>query len=192
MLRETKEGLDLRQCALPARVVLSSTGSAAEPAFRPFSMMETPMRRLIVAAMIAAVPTLAIADPAKVAQARIGYYKLVGLEMDALSAMVKGETPYVAETARKRAANLAALSTYNQDSLVVAGTSNTDLPGKTRSLPDIWKDSAGYAAKEAEFRKAVAALVPAAGEGQKPLAAAFGAVGASCKGCHDTYRAKDF
>ena len=37
----------------------------------------------------------------------------------------------------------------------------------------------------------VAALEPAAGAGQKELAAAVGKVGATCKSCHDDYRAKD-
>lgn len=63
---------------------------------------------------------------------------------------------------------------------------------KTEALPLIWTDPAGFAAKAHALTVAAKAFDEAAQSGQ---AAAIGAaghdLGAACKGCHDTYRAKE-
>lgn len=155
------------------------------------------MNKVIIAAASAAlstlVPAIAIAaDPEEVAAARIGYFKLVNLEMGGLSAMAQGKTPYDADRASAHAADLKALAEYLHDDLLVEQTSNADLPGKTRALPAIWSDMEGYQAKGLAFYEAVIALNEVAGQGQGAFAPAFGKVGGTCKACHDDYRAKDF
>lgn len=60
---------------------------------------------------------------------------------------------------------------------------------ETRALPEIWTDWDGFTAKVDAFQTASADLVAAVESGdQEAIAAAFGPVGGSCKGCHDDYR----
>lgn len=55
--------------------------------------------------------------------------------------------------------------------------------------PEIWSDAAGFKQKEQAFQDGVAKLSAAADSGDlAKVRAAFGAVGASCKACHDAYR----
>jgi len=72
------------------------------------------------------------------------------------------------------------------------GTSNADLPGKTRALPAIWENLAAFQEKGMAYRDAVVALNTVAGTGAEALAPAVGKLGGTCKACHDDYRAKDF
>lgn len=152
------------------------------------------MRSLILTALALGftAPMAQAQSPEDVANARIGYYRLVGMEMGALSAMAKGDVPYDADTAKGHAANLAALKSYNAKGLFVAGTSNADLPGKTRAKPAIWEDMAGFQTKGAAFGEAITALVAAAEQGEDALKPAIGKLGGTCKACHDDYRATDF
>lgn len=151
--------------------------------------------QILTAATLAlglAAPVAQAQGPEDVANARIGYYRLVGMEMGALSAMAKGEMPYDAEVAKVHAANLAALKSYNAKGLYAAGTSNADLPGKTRAKPAIWEDMAGFQTKGAAFGEAITELVAAAEQGEDALKPAIGKLGGTCKACHDDYRATDF
>ena len=60
----------------------------------------------------------------------------------------------------------------------------------SRAKPAVWTDRAGFNAKAAEFGAATKALAAAAAADDKPaFDAALASVGASCKGCHDTYQA---
>ncbi|MBK5946772.1 cytochrome C [Rhodobacter veldkampii DSM 11550] len=151
------------------------------------------MRNTLLAALVLALPGAAFAEEAKnPAAPRIAYFTLVGTEMNALVAMVKGETEYDAAKASRGAADLVALTQYSGDDLMAPGTSNADLPGKTRALPKIWEDMAGYGAAGKAFGDAVTELAAVAGNGKDALAPAVAKLGGTCKGCHDTYRAKDF
>ncbi|MCJ1900922.1 MULTISPECIES: cytochrome c [Paracoccus] len=151
------------------------------------------MHKIFLAAAVLALPAMAQAsEPGDIAAARIGYFSLVNLEMGGLAAMAQGKAPYDAERARALAGDLKLLSEYLHDDLLMPGTSNADLAGKTRALPAIWEQTEDYRAKGMAFREAVATLHGVAGEGQEALAPAVGQVGATCKACHDSYRAKDF
>lgn len=60
----------------------------------------------------------------------------------------------------------------------------------SRAKPEVWSDKAGFAAKTADFADATRALAAAAAADDRPaFDAALARVGASCKGCHDTYQA---
>jgi len=141
------------------------------------------------------VPTIALSQSEpdkedKAILARQGYMKLVVWEAGPLFGMAKGAMDYNADVAKARAANLKALSQYPVENLFLPGTSNADRPGKTRSLPALWKDSAGVTKAYEQWRSAVDGVVDAAGKGQKELAAAVGELGKSCGACHKPYRAK--
>lgn len=59
----------------------------------------------------------------------------------------------------------------------------------SRARPTVWSDRAGFQAKAGDFATAAKALAAAAAADDKPaFDAALASVGASCKGCHDTYQ----
>lgn len=144
-----------------------------------------------VAATTLALPALAdsIDDAIK---ARQGYYQVVLHNAGALFGMAKGDIDYNAEAASTHANNLAALAAMNNSSMWPAGSSKEDRKGKTRALPVIWSTYPAIGEKGQAFKDATAKLAETAGNGLGELRANVGALGASCKGCHETYRAKDF
>lgn len=144
-----------------------------------------------VGVLTAALP--ALADPVEDAiKARQGYYQVVKLNAGALFAMAKGDVAYDADTAATHARNLEMLSQLDNSAMWPAGSSNADRPGETRALPVIWTTFPAIAEKGQAFKDATATLASTAGGGLDSLRANIGALGASCKGCHDTYRAKAF
>ncbi|MGI9415985.1 MAG: c-type cytochrome [Hyphomicrobiales bacterium] len=158
------------------------------------------MRKLQLLGAIAITATVVLAPPLATAQdaeekaiaTRQGYMKIVGWEAGPLFAMLKGEMEYNAEAAKKHAANLKLISQYPVAGLFMKGTSNEDRKGKTRSLPKIWQDMDGFGKALTDWQAAVAALEGKVGNGQAELAAAVGALGKSCGGCHKPYRADEF
>ncbi len=153
------------------------------------------MRRLLTLALLAqcAVLAPAFADPVEDAiKARRGYFTLLGANIGPLAAMAKGEIEYDAEAAATHAGNLEALGGYMVAPHFPEGSSNADKPGDTRAQPAIWSDFSGFAAKFGDYKAAVAGLPAKVSGGRAELGAALGAVGGTCKACHDDYRAKDF
>lgn len=60
---------------------------------------------------------------------------------------------------------------------------------KSRALPEIWSDKAGFEAKTKAFAEAAATLLAAAKTGDAAaLGAAVDGAGASCGGCHKAFR----
>lgn len=149
------------------------------------------MRKLALIALAVAIPAAAIAQDAakKTVEARQGYFKLMGANMDTLAGMAKGEIEYSAEGAQTAADNMAALVSYNRAHLFAPGTSSDDVEG-SRALPKIWEDMAGVGEKGAAHTAAVENMQGVAGSGQAEMAGALEQLGGSCKGCHDNYRAK--
>lgn len=59
----------------------------------------------------------------------------------------------------------------------------------SRARPTVWTDRTGFKAKAADFATATKALAAAAAaEDKAAFDAALASVGASCKGCHDSYQ----
>jgi len=145
----------------------------------------------VAGAITALTPALAdnIDDAIK---ARQGYYQVVSHNTGALFAMAKGDVDYNADTALAHAKNLEALANMNNASMWIPGSSKEDRKGKTRALPVIWSTYPAIGEKGKAFQEAATTLAMTAGEGLDQLRANVGALGASCKGCHETYRAKDF
>ena len=60
----------------------------------------------------------------------------------------------------------------------------------SRAKPNVWTDRAGFQAKAADFAGAAKALAAAAAADDKAaFDTALASVGASCKGCHDSFQA---
>ncbi len=157
------------------------------------SMITKSVAAIALAATVS-VPMAIAADSAeeKAVKARRGYYQLVLHNAGPLFGMAKGDVEYNAEAATTSANNLKALTSMNVMTLWPAGSDKDALPGKTRALPKIWADFPGVGEKSKAFKAAVDGLVANAGGGLDSLRGAVGPLGASCKGCHDNYRAKDF
>ena len=154
------------------------------------------MRAALIATLAAlplALPLSAGADAIDDAiKARQAFFTLLGANTGALAAMAKGEVEYDADSAVLHAGNLGLLQGYRLLPHFPEGSSKEDRKGKTRALPEIWKDLAGFEEKFETFQAAVAGMEVEAGKGRAELGAALQRLGGSCKGCHDDYRAKDF
>ena len=63
--------------------------------------------------------------------------------------------------------------------------------GETKAKAAIWTNGADFGAKAQAFEAESAKLVQAVASGDKAaVQKQFGAVGGTCKGCHDTYRSE--
>ena len=101
-----------------------------------------------------------------------------------IGAVVKGEAPYNKDEVAKNAAVVAMISTLPWQAFG-PGTEG----GKAQS--DIWSDNAKFKAAADKMQLAVANLNTAAQSGDlESIKKAFGAAGATCKGCHDDFKKK--
>ena len=92
-------------------------------------------------------------------------------------------------TVRANATNIAQLS-QQASTWFPAGT-GPDV-GKTRAKPDIWQSSDDFAGKLRAFETAARALQLASGTNNvAAMSARFADLGATCKACHDKYRAEE-
>ena len=124
-------------------------------------------------------------------QARQSIFKLFSYHIGILGAMAKGEMEYNAELATEAAKNLEATSKLGQSTLWPPGSDNGNPENaKTRALPAIWETFPDIVDKAADLEKATTALAAVAGDGVDAIRANIGDVGASCKACHDDFRAK--
>lgn len=155
--------------------------------------MKLCLKMLLVSVFAMSVASVSHADPAEDAiDARRGFYQVVKHNMGGLAAMAKGDAEYDAKQAAIYAKNLEMLTQMDNATMWIAGTSNKDMPGKTRALPEIWSTYPDIVEKSDAWKEAVATLAGSAGNGLDALRGDIRAVGKSCKGCHDNFRAKDF
>ena len=154
-------------------------------------------KTILLSAMLAAtaIATTApvIADPLDDAiKARRSYYQVVKFNAGPLFGMAKGKVAYDAKKAQTFADNLKALTSMTNGAMWPKGSDNVAKKGKTRALPAIWSTQPDIVEKSKAFKKAVAELASAAGQGLDALRPKVGALGQSCGGCHKPFRAKDF
>lgn len=133
----------------------------------------------------------AAASPAVVAaiKARQANFKEIGGDFKAVNDEVKSGAPILSIV--RPAAHDLATRAADQARHFVPG-SGPEAGVKTRALPTIWSDPAGFAKANANFVKAAAALDAAAQKGDvATLTAARTSLGGTCKACHDKYRAQE-
>ncbi len=136
----------------------------------------------------AAVAGAAEIKPEDAIKYRQGAFNVIGWNMVAMSAMVKGEKPYD-QAAFARHAELVALLAKQPWEGFIKGSD----AGHTRVKPEIWSNAEGFrkAAQTFETESARLVEVVKAGE-QGAIKTQFGALGKSCKACHDDFRLKEY
>jgi len=136
----------------------------------------------LAAVLVLGVATAAMGqtDPIK---ARRAIMKANGAAVGSLVKMVRGETPFDAAAAK------AALETIHNSATIAdlfpAGSDR----GDTNALPQVWTDNAGFKAALAKLIAADDAQLANPTADVDGVKAALGALGPTCTGCHNTYRA---
>lgn len=120
-------------------------------------------------------------------KARQGQMSVIGYNIGLLGAMAKGELAYDADLATGAAANLAAAASMSSAAMWPEGSDN-GANAVTRAQPAIWSDWAGFEKQFDAMLTAASAAAESVGSGAEALGPALGAIGASCKGCHQDYR----
>ncbi|WP_419571656.1 c-type cytochrome [Rheinheimera sp.] len=113
-------------------------------------------------------------------------FQLIRHNFADLGDMVKGQVPFDAERAKRRAAALVSLTTLPWEAFEVPGADKAESSAKA----DIWQNLQDFKQKAEKFQADAAALNTAASSGSldqiKPAVMAFAK---NCKACHDKYKA---
>lgn len=146
---------------------------------------------LLLVAMALALPGFAAEDPnLKLLKARQGEMQLRSFNAGPLFGMAKGQIEYNAELASTLANNLKTQLSLDMGRAWKQGTDNEAYPGKTTALPKIWTTYPEISEYGKKYKSAVTDLAAVAGNGLDGLKDKVGALGKSCKGCHDEFREK--
>lgn len=140
---------------------------------------------LAAAALASAAPAMAqFQKPEDAVKYRKGAFTVMAAHFSRIGAMANGRVPFDAKVAADNAALVETMSKLPWD----AFGPGTD-KGDTRALPAIWTEQAQFKAGADKFQAEAAKLNAAAKTGNlDAIKTAFGAVGQSCKACHDNYR----
>jgi len=148
------------------------------------------MKRLMLAAAIVAglstaVPAAAqFAKPEDAIKYRQSAMFLQNTHLGRLAAMANGRVPFDAKVAAENADVLMAV-TKLPFAAFIEGTDK----GDTKAKPEIWAEKDKFMAGANKMQEEVVKLNAAAKTGSiDQLKSAVGAVGQSCKACHDNYR----
>ena len=116
---------------------------------------------------------------------RQGLLKVVVSYFGPIVAMARQQIPYDGDLVKTNAEKIAQLAPMIPD-VFRADTRAYDL--ETESLDEIWENYDDFSAKADVVAQRAGALAAATADGQAAAIKAFGAVGAACKSCHDSYR----
>lgn len=111
---------------------------------------------------------------------------LIGYNFGSLNAMADGKKPYDKEEAQRNAELLARLVALPKRFF----GEGTDIEGKTKAKPEIWKNRADFDKKMEALGTEAAKLPAVAGADNEEFKKQVSATGKACKSCHDDYRAK--
>lgn len=111
-------------------------------------------------------------------------FTVMGAHFGRVGAMANGKVPFDAKVAADNMAVVEAMSKLPWAGFV-PGTDK----GDTRALPEIWTEAADFKAGADKLQIEVSKLAAATKTGNlEAVKTAFGAVGQTCKACHDDYR----
>lgn len=140
-------------------------------------------------AALALVTALPAAAQYRNADAAIKYRQsamsLQGNHLARIFAMANGQVPFDAKVANENIEIVSMLNTRAQFAAFIEGSDK----GNTRAKPEIWVEKDKWNAAVAKSQDDVNKLVAAGKTGNlDQIKAAVGAVGQSCKACHDAYQ----
>jgi cytochrome c556 len=143
---------------------------------------------LVLAPASDAAPKRATKQQLAVIDARQVQMKQLGGAMKTLAAYVKGDGADLAQAGA--AAALVSRAGATMPHLFPAGTAVGVGDSSTRA--SLWKERDQFAARVAQFQTAAAGLNAATARGDRAeVGQRLGAVGASCKSCHEKWQVKD-
>ena len=150
------------------------------------------MKRLLLAsittlAALASLPAAAqFQKPEDAIKYRQSAYTVMSNHFGRIVAMAQGKVPFDAKAAADNAAIVSDMAKLP----FTAYGEGTDKGLPQRAKPEVWKESAKFKAAADKMIGEVAKLDTAAKSGSlDALKATAGAVGQSCKACHDDFRA---
>lgn len=120
-------------------------------------------------------------------KARQGVMWTIALNLGTLGAMAKGEVDYDAEAATAAGESIHGVSMVHLASLFPEG-SDGGMNDGTTAKDTINSDTAGFNEKWAAFGVAAEKAATEAGNGKEALGPILGALGGTCKACHQDYR----
>lgn len=137
------------------------------------------------AALTVALPAAAqFQKPEDAIKYRQGAFTVMAAHFSRIGAMVNNRVPFDAKAVADNAELVATLSKLPY----TAFGDGTD-KGNTKAKANIWSERDKFNAAATKMQDEVVKLNAAAKTGnQDAIKAAFGAVGQSCKGCHDNFR----
>lgn len=110
---------------------------------------------------------------------------LMGQHFGRIGAVVQGKMAYDKGVVAKNAELVATLATLPWEAFMTAGTDK----GETHMKPEALKDQEGFKVGGNAIQAETAKLAQVAAAGDlEAIKTQFGAVGKSCKGCHEKYR----
>ena len=146
------------------------------------------MKKIVLSALLAAFPLTAMADAKEEAvEARHGFYNMLGINMNVLAGMARGEIAYDEAAASKAGANIEALTGYALPDLFPEGTAHGEYDD-SYARPAIWSNRDDFAAKYDGLVQAAAGTAEAVKGGQGNVGPVVQKLGGACKACHDSYR----
>ena len=153
------------------------------------------MKRLLLAAtavagLATALPAAAqFQKPEDAIKYRQSAFTVMANHFGRVGAMAQGKVPFDAKIA---AENVALANSLAKLPFTAFGE-GTDKGLPNRAKPEIWKESAKFKAASEKMVGEMAKLdVAAKGGNLDAIKAAVGAVGSSCKACHDDFRAEKY
>ncbi len=145
------------------------------------------LTKIAIAAGAVAVATTAMAQPKpeNFVKQRQSALALIGWYFGPLGAVAKGEKPFNKDDAVRATSYLVPLSKMPWEGFV-AGTENV---GNTKAKPEIWSKAADFKKAADNMQTEMAKLAQLASAGDEAgFKKQFGAVGGTCKACHDDFR----
>ncbi len=152
----------------------------------------TPVRLfvLLVAGVVTALPAAAQFQKAEDAiKYRQSVFTVMGTHFGRIAGMAQGKIPFDAKAAADNAVIVSEMSRLPY----MAFGEGTDKGLPNRAKPEIWKEPAKFKAAAEKMQGEVIKLDAAAKSGNlDAIKVAAGAVGNTCKACHDDYRAEKY
>ena len=153
------------------------------------------MKRLLIT-LVAALGALAslpaaaqFQKPEDAIKYRQAAYTVMGNHFGRIAAMAQGKVPFDAKAAADNAVIVSEMSRLP----FIAFGEGTDKGLPHRAKPEIWKEAAKFKAAGEKMQGEVAKLDAATKAGNlDAIKVAVGAVGSSCKACHDDFRAEKY